>query len=497
MQSSDLKNKMLSGAIWQSMDRLGLQGFNFILQIILARLLLPADFGIVVLLDVFIQIAWCFIDSGLGASMVQCREAEEKDFSGIYWLSQGIAVVCYMLLFFAAPWIAEFYRRPPLSTMLRVTALSLFFVAHTSICSAIIQRKLQFKKLFFIGFPATVAGGVLGGTLAWLGLGAWSLVWMQLSTSFFRLLFSVFQTRWLPRFSFNWELTFKMFHFGYIILIFNVISALLERLPEFVIGRLFPVAQLGYYSKAYKIPFFIASGVSHGLGGTTFPALTANQADFAMQQKIVARGIEVIYFVLLPLLAFAAGAGYNIIFILLGEKWLPCVPYMQIITSNLFFLPLNKLNEEVIIANGRKKILLRIGLITRILSAGCFLIGIPGGIRGMLWGLTAGSFLTFLLLSNESRKIIQLGSWKQLCIILRCSFCAVSAGFFCGISPYFAPEINRILLFMFQGCVFAIIYLITSFLFNRSQLRYSVNMLKTIFDKILFHSQATASEHCS
>lgn len=126
MQSSDLKNKMLSGAIWQSMDRLGLQGFNFILQIILARLLLPADFGIVVLLDVFIQIAWCFIDSGLGASMVQCREAEEKDFSGIYWLSQGIAVVCYMLLFFAAPWIAEFYRRPPLSTMLRVTALSLF-----------------------------------------------------------------------------------------------------------------------------------------------------------------------------------------------------------------------------------------------------------------------------------------------------------------------------------------------------------------------------------
>lgn len=480
---------MLSGAIWQSMDRLGLQGFNFILQIILARLLLPADFGIVVLLDVFIQIAWCFIDSGLGASMVQCREAEEKDFSGIYWLSQGIAVVCYMLLFFAAPWIAEFYRRPPLSTMLRVTALSLFFVAHTSICSAIIQRKLQFKKLFFIGFPATVAGGVLGGTLAWLGLGAWSLVWMQLSTSFFRLLFSVFQTRWLPRFSFNWELTFKMLHFGYIILIFNVISALLERLPEFVIGRLFPVAQLGYYSKAYKIPFFIVNGVNQGLGGTIFPALTANQQDLVLQKKILSRGLEVIYFILLPLLAFLAGAGHNIVYILLGEKWLPCVPYMQILIFTLVFLPSNRLNEGVIIANGRKGTLLRIGVISRCISAGCFLIGIPGGIKGMMWGLAAGAFLTFILFSNESRKIINIGVMEQWCIILRCAICAGVAGLFCWLSLRFVSLTNSVLLLMFQSSIFFIVYIAANLLFNRVQLFYSFNIMKSLFYRIIFIKQ--------
>lgn len=467
MGDHNLKQKMLSGALWQSLERFGLQGFSFVLQLVLARLLLPDDFGIVVLLDIFIQLAWCFVDSGFGVSMIQCREAEEKDFSGIYWISQGIAFLLYAMLFLAAPFIAGFYQLQQLAGMLRIAALSLFFIGHTSVCTAIINRKLRFRKLFFIGFPATVLGGVLGVVLALLGLGAWSLVWMQLVTSILRFVFAFAQVPWIPQFQFNKPLTIQMFRFGCNLLLINIIGVICDNLPSFVIGKLFSPSQLGYYSKSRKIPFFFVNGVKWSVGGTIFPALSAQQNDRIVQRKIVCNGIIFSSFLLMPLLAFLAGAGNNIILILLGHNWMPTVPYMQIAIAGFLFWPLHAVNREVLIANGCGKFLLRLELLNKLFFITCFAIGILGGVSGILWGMALSSLLTFVIYSQGSRRILNYGALQQVKDVARIVGCASLAGIVVWLEERLM--VNCVFLLLIQVGTGIVLYLAASLLINREQ----------------------------
>jgi len=322
-------------------------------------------------------------------------------------------------------------------------------------------------KVFLRGSQMGQIGGVLGVVLALLGLGAWSLVWMQLVTSILRFVFAFAQVPWIPQFQFNKPLTIQMFRFGCNLLLINIIGVICDNLPSFVIGKLFSPSQLGYYSKSRKIPFFFVNGVKWSVGGTIFPALSAQQNDRIVQRKIVCNGIIFSSFLLMPLLAFLAGAGNNIILILLGHNWMPTVPYMQIAIAGFLFWPLHAVNREVLIANGCGKFLLRLELLNKLFFIACFAIGILGGVSGILWGMALSSLLTFVIYSQGSRRILNYGALQQVKDVARIVGCASLAGIVVWLEERLM--VNCVFLLLIQVGTGIVLYLAASLLINREQ----------------------------
>ena len=351
-------------------ERMLCQGTSFVIQIILARLLDPSDYGVLTILAIFITISQVFVQSGLNTALIQADDVEEDDYSSVFWVSLAIAILFYGLLYIGAPAIAQFFNMPLLTRVLRVLALILIPGALNSIQQARITREMKFKSLMWCSFAAALISGAIGIFFAYRGFGVWALVAQQLSNHTAISLLLMIVLCWHPRFVFNFARVRTFFTFGWKLLCSSLINALYQELQSFVIGKKYSSSTLAFFNRGKQFPNLVVNNINGSIQTVMLPVFSREQHNVERLKAMVRRSIVTSCFVLFPVLTLLAVTAEPIVHILLTDKWLPCVPYLQIFCFVYAFYPIHTANLQAINARGRSDWFLRLEIVKALLGIG-------------------------------------------------------------------------------------------------------------------------------
>lgn len=421
---------IFTSLIWKFLERSGTQIVQFVVSIVLARLLSPEDFGVIALVMIFIQIANIFIKSGFNSALIQKKNADSLDFSSVFWGSLIVTIILYALLFFISPFIADYYERPILEPVLRTLGLTLFLGVFNSIQEAFIARNMLFKKLFYRSLGAIIPSGIIGIILAYLGFGIWALVAQQLSNTFFICVIMWFTVRWRPEFLFSFKRIKPLFSYGWKLLVSALIDVGYNNLRSLVIGKMFTPATLGFYTRGNQFPNLIVSNINSSIQSVMLPALSKEQDDILRVKKMTRRAIVTSSFIILPLMAWLAATAEPLVLIVLGEKWLPCVPFLQIYCINYAFWPIHTSNLSAIKALGRSDLFLKLEIIKKIFGLSILLYTIfifHSPIAIALGGSVSGILSTFIN-AHPNKKLLSYGYLEQIKDILPSFVVAILMG---------------------------------------------------------------------
>ena len=367
-----MKSLLAKSFLWKLLERISVQGSQFLVHIILARLLLPEHYGVLALMMVFIALANVIVQNGFNTALIQNRDIDDEDFSSVFWVVLLISIIIYFILFFVAPLLARFYEIPYLVKPFRVICLMLIPGALNSVQLAIIRRNMDFKKEFSSNFIAIVISGVFGITLAYLGFGLWALVTQTLLNSFIASITMYISIRWKPLLILNKQKIKKLFSYGYKLVLAGMLDTLYDNLCGLIIGGKYSSSSLGYYTRGNQFPNAIMGALNSSVQTVMLPALSMFQNDKLEAKKLMRKAMIFSAFFIFPMMAILAGIAKPLVQIVLTDKWLPCVPYIQIFCFSYAFWPVHTSNLQAINAMGRSDIFLRIEIYKKILG-GCTL----------------------------------------------------------------------------------------------------------------------------
>mgnify|MGYP001448924290 CR=1 FL=1 len=431
MPEDNLKTSVLSSLFWKSLERGGVSGVQFIVQIILARLLFPEDYGIIALIVVFISISQTFVQSGLGTALIQKKEVTDEDYSSVFYLTLVVALVFYGILFLAAPFIAAFYNQPLITPVLRVLGLTLFFGAVNSIQNAVISRNFQFRKLFISSLGAVLLSGVVGTSMACAGYGVWALVGQQLTSIIALCAIMWLTVTWRPRLLFSPTRVKELFSFGWKLLLSGLLDVTYNNLSSLVIGRLYPVSMLGYYTKGQEFPNVLVSNINNSIQAVMFPAYARCQDNRALVKQIMRRALLTSSFLVFPAMAGLAAVAEPLVTLLLTEKWLVAVPFLQIFCAVYALWPIHTANLQAINALGRSDIFLKLEILKKVVGLSVLAVTIPIGIYAMALGMVVTGIIATLINSYPNKLLLDYSfteQWKDLvpALILSLIMCGVA-----------------------------------------------------------------------
>ena len=346
------RNRVLGGMAWKFAERISSQGVSFILSVILARLLMPEEYGLVAMINVFIVIANVFVTSGFAASLIQKKDADDDDFTTIFYCTLTISLLLYAIIYICSPAIARFYNMPELCLLTRVYAISLIITSYQTIQQAYISRHLLFKKTFVSTFVGTLLSGVVGVILAYNGAGVWALVAQYLLSIILNTLTLLFIIPWKPKLFFSFGRAKTLMGFGGSILLSSLISKAYKEIRQLIIGKMYTPADLGFYNRGMSIPHLVSSNIDSTISSVLFPAMSDYSDNPERMKQILRRGIRTSSYLLFFLFTLLATASKPLVILLLTEKWSPCVPYMQIFCISNMMLVISRYNVQAIQALG-------------------------------------------------------------------------------------------------------------------------------------------------
>lgn len=418
MNNKVTKSKVISSMFWKLMERGGTQGIQLIVQILLARMLLPEDFGTIAIVLVFINLARVFVDSGFNTALIQKKDADNLDFSSVFYISLIIAGILYIIIYFSAPFIAYFYDDTSLTLILRVLSLTLFPGAFNSIQNAYVSRKMMFKKLFYSSLGAVVVSGIAGIGAAYLGMGVWALVIQNLTNSITITIIMWFTVKWRPTLEFSFERVKSLFSYSWKLLTSSFIYTLYLDLRTLIIGRMYSSSSLGYYNRGQQIPKALVSSTDGAIQAVMFPTYSSVQDDEDSIKRIIRRSVKTSSFLIFPMMFGLAAVAEPLIIILLGEKWLPAVPFLQIFCVFYGFQPIHSAKQQAIKAIGRSDISLKLEVIVRIESIVILLISIPFGIYAIAVSQIVSTFIALFIIGWPNRNLFNYSAREQVGDIL-------------------------------------------------------------------------------
>lgn len=353
-----------------------MQGIQFLLQIILARLLSPNHYGALSLMIIFTSLANVFIQSGFNTSLIQNREVTEEDYSSVFWVTLGIAGILYGVIFFSAPSIAQAYAMPDLVAPLRVLALMLFPGAMNSVQLAKASRDMDFKKVFYGNIGGVVISGIAGIVIALGGGGIWALVAQTMLNIFVACIVMRFTVKWRLRLVCNLSRVVVLFKYGWKLLVAGLINTLYQDVNSLVIGIKYDSSTLGYYNRGKQFPQFIINAVNGAVQSVMLPAMSAEQDNTSRIKSLMQNSITMSAYIIFPFMAGLAGIAEPLVRLLLTEKWLACVPFLQIYCFTLAFFPVHTCNLQAINAMGRTDLFLKLELIKKTYGLGALVIAV-------------------------------------------------------------------------------------------------------------------------
>ena len=397
MADHHARSKVISSLFWKFMERGGTQGIQFLVQIILARLLAPEQFGTIALVMVFINLARVFVQSGFNTALIQKKDADEIDFSSVFYLSIAVAGVLYFLIYLISPLIAGFYDDHTLIPVLRVLSLTLFFGAYNSIQNAYIARNLMFKKLFISSLGAMFFSGILGIIAAYQGLGIWALIIQQLANQISITVILMFVVNWKPKLVFSFDRVTVLFSYGGKLLASQLMNVLYHDLRTLIIGRVYTPSMLGYYSRGQQFPRVLVSNIDGSIQSVMLPTLAVHQDNRKRVKEVMRRAIMSSSFLVFPMMFGMAVVAEPLVKVVLTDKWLPATPFLQIFCMSYALMPIHTANLQAINALGRSDIFLKLEIIKKILGLVALAASLPFGVYALAIGqIVIGLMFTFV-----------------------------------------------------------------------------------------------------
>jgi len=430
MKNQKLRKVIISSLFWKLMERGGTQGIQFIVQIVLARLLLPEDFGTIAIVMVFISLARVFVQSGFNTALIQKKDADEVDFSSVFYLSLSVAALLYILIYFTAPFVAEFYRDPILAPVLRVIAFTLFFGAFSSIQNAYVARNMMFKKLFYSSVGAIIVSGTTGIIAAYMGLGVWALVIQQLINQILITIIMWFTVKWRPSLVFSFKKVKKLFSFGWKLLASSLLNVLYLDIRTLIIGRIYTPSVLGYYNRGQQFPKVIVSNINGSIQSVMLPTLSAHQDDTKRVKEMMRRAIKTSSFMIFPMMIGMAVVAEQLVRIVLTDKWLPAVPFLQIFCISYALMPIHTANLQAINAMGRSDIFLRLEIIKKVVGLIILGISLQFGVYVIALGQVLGGIISTFINAYPNKELLDYSYKEQWLDIMPSLLISIAMGAF-------------------------------------------------------------------
>lgn len=413
MEENNLKTKVLKGFFWKFSERISAQVVSLIVSIVLARLLLPEDYGAISLVTIFITIANVFVSDGFGAALIQKEDADNIDFSSVFFSGIFLSLVLYGVLFFAAVPIAKFYNMPILVSVLRVLALRIPIAAVNSVQQAYVSRHMIFKKFFFATLFGTIVSAFIGIGMAYKGFGVWALVGQYMSNTTIDTIVLWVTVKWRPEFVFSFDRIKGLLSYGWKILAQSLLVTVYGNLRSLVIGKVYSSKDLAYYNKGGQFPNLIVTNVDSAISSTLFPAMSKAQNDTAQVRRITRKAVKISSYCLCPLLVGFAACSDSFVKIVLTEKWLPIVPYIRILCIGLLLRPAQTATLQAIKSVGRSDTVLKMDIPIRLFGLVSIMVAVKFGVLFIAIGEILVAVFGLLIYSTNCDKILGY-SMKQL-----------------------------------------------------------------------------------
>ncbi|WP_209577233.1 lipopolysaccharide biosynthesis protein [Sphingobacterium sp. UBA5996] len=480
----ELKKQVATGAIWVFMDQFGVQLVSFVVNLVLARLLMPADFGTIALFNVVINICSVLINGGMSSSLVRTQSVDERDLSTVFWFNMATTALLYLLVFIAAPWIGQFYQLPILGPIIRVYSIVLIIDSFVHVQAVLFDKKLDFKTTFKVRLPSVIVGGLAGIGFALAGMGVWSLVYSALLQNLLYTLQYWFYSEWRPTFTFDRDKFNTHFAFGIRLTLSALLNVIFNNVYSIVIGKRFSETTLGYYNRAESLKNLPINNISTALNKVTYPLFAKFSNDDQQLRHAYRRVLKLVIFIVAPTISLMVIAAEPIIRLLLGAKWLPAVPYFQLMALGALFQPIHNYNLNVLQVKGRSDLYLKLEIIKKICIVVAVVVGLRYGVYGLIWGQVAVSVASLFINTHYTARFLDYSMRQQLYDLLPSIFlsCALGCAVWWGTTllPYELTDgMEAFLLFSSYIVAFATV----CWLIQLEEYRFFCGILRSVWKK--------------
>ena len=479
MEQGNLKHKTKVGLYWTFINQFANNGLQFVVGIVMARLLSPSDYGITALPAVFMTVAGTLIDGGFTSALVRKPDLTEKDLATSFYYSIIVGIICYLAIFIASPWISEFYNIPVLDPLIKVTALTFLWGPLGTPQNVILQRRLDFKTPARISVITKIIGSVVGLAFAFLGYGLWALVIMGVVSSLLWVVQTWLVVRWLPKAGWSKDSFKYLWGFGNKLIFSYIIDQIYQNISPIFIGKYYSPAQLGQYNRAEGYANLPSRQFTGMIQGVTFPVLSQLIGDKERLKEKYRIMIKVITFVITPIMLGLSALASPFVLILIGEKWAPCIIFLQIICFTRSIYPIQSLNVNLLMVSGRADLYLRLEIIKKVIGVLMLAITLPISVLALVWGYLIYSVLCLFLNLHYSKRIVDMTTFSQIRDVLPSWLLSLSM-YFCVFG--YTKIIGNLYAQLIGGIIIGVtVYFVGAYLFKFEEInevKYMLNRNK-------------------
>ncbi len=482
--SDELKKDTLKALFWSFLEQFSARGLQFVFSIIMARILLPSEFGLIAMLSIFLAFSQAFINSGFGQALIQKQNSTKADENSIFYFNILMSLITAGLMCLVAPWIADFYHQPQLVLMTRVLSVTLIFNSLGLVQRTLFAKKLDFKTQLKIRILTTIISGIISVAFALNGFGVWSIVALYLCNDFFNTAFAWFFSSWRPSFIFSFVALKSMFGFGSRLLLVSLINSIYTNIYNIVIGKFFNATDLGLYSRANSLSQFPAVILSTAVSQVTFSVFSKINEDKELLKRAVSSLLNKLMLVVFPLMIGLAVVARPLVQILLTGKWLPIVPYVQLLCVIWILKPIQVINLNVLNAQGRSDLFLKLEIYNKILIAVMIAITFRFGITAMIYGQIIIGFIGYYLNAYYTGKFLRYPFFAQIKEMLPSFLIALVMGVFVFLIKYLSLS-SQLALLSIQIISGIVIYSGLCYLFKISSFFEMISIVKVFKNKLM------------
>ncbi len=481
-----LRNQVLSGVFWTALQQFSRQGITFVVSVILARLLLPEEFGLIAMIGILINLGTALINSGLTQSLIRTQDADQSDYSTVFYFNLVGSVVIYGIIYFCAPLVADFYSQPRLTQIVRLYSITFIINAFSAIQTTRLSKILDFKTQMKVAIPSLILGSATGIIMALNGFGVWSLVWSGIIQSLAATIQLWYWSKWAPSLIFNMDKFRYHFNYGVKLMVTGVMNILFSSAYTIIIGRYFAASQVAFYNRAETLQMLPVVNINLVLNRITFTLFSSIQNDDIKLRSAYKKIMQMVIFLVAPTLIVMAVLAEPLFILLFTEKWLPAVPYFQILCANGILYPIHEYNLQIVVVKGRSDLYLKLEIAKKILIVLVILASFPFGIFGLLYGSVIASTISFFINTHYSGKFINYTAWDQIKDLLPFVFLALIAGLGSGIVNYLLEfeNFNNFSRLLAGSIVAVIIYLSSSYLLKLPAILEVIRLIRSQLGKV-------------
>ncbi len=472
------QKKIVSSLMWKFFEQSGVQFITFFLSLLLARLLTPDDYGVLALLTIYTSLAQVFITAGFINALLQKKDADDLDYSSVFYTTLTVSIVIYILFFAIAPFIADYYAIPEFKNLLRFFSLTIIITTYQNIQVVILSKSLMFKKQFFNSLCSVMFGGFVGIFFALNGFGTWALVAQQLSALLLNTILLSFNIQWRPKLIFSFERLRILFSFGWKILCSGFLDTVYKNIYSIIIGARYSTSDLAFWNKGNQLPLFLVTIVDNTVIAVIYPVMAKVQDNKKELKKLAQRSISMSAYIMFPICMGLAICAEEIVLLLLSDKWLPCVPFLRAWCFVEAWKPLQTANAQMFKALGRSDIFLKLEVIKKLIGITILLIALPLGLEAMAFGIMIAAMLSALANAMPNHYLMNYSYLEQFKDVFPALLLSTAMGSIVWLISFL--NFTFLVGLLIQIISGILVYIILSFIFKIETFHYLLKVLKLV-----------------